>query len=456
MCIRDRSTYALISLRKFHSRLGGPLIVLAVLGLTFAAILLLYFMHQVVQLSSVFLSLIFTSQLFALPKVIEILLNRKKKNSGEEDNIYAYCGKTFIKGWTPDELLPILQDIALRERYQVGVIKAKSLPDGVWEVETVNGNSSFTEQFTQTLIKEGATWLLVEHDETALLRLFEITADEKDSGNTKIHLYTQNTLLEYFNRSQTCHPIFLVSFAVFLNHYQEQISSIEDPLDKHDPDLSQGPLQVSGEHRYSSQCEEMLRTAKSLMRLVPENNWEFKGEKSGVTCHLRMDSSRIAMVRGEGIINVPINELHDYLSNPKTLVEYNPSIEANDLIESVASGVKIIWQKLKSAMVVSARDLIILLYNLKAEDGTFYILAQSTEYPERPPTKEAVRAILVIGAWILKRSEGNANKTRCIYIAKADLKGNVPKGIVNTVVKNQAFLMLDVEKAYWKRRKKNV
>eukprot|EP01017_Pseudomicrothorax_dubius_P046157 TRINITY_DN8094_c0_g1_i1.p1 TRINITY_DN8094_c0_g1~~TRINITY_DN8094_c0_g1_i1.p1 ORF type:complete len:216 (+),score=73.75 TRINITY_DN8094_c0_g1_i1:99-650(+) len=181
-----------------------------------------------------------------------------------------------------------------------------------------------------------------------------------------------------------------------------------------------------------------------------------QSEKDGITCYMVIDENGIAMARGEGVVGIPVQELREFLSDNKRVKDYDDMVDKIEVIEIISPNIDITWQKVKGMLVVSPRDYVYLSCSRQKEDGTLYLLGRSIDHPQRPPTKDAVRAFLHIGGWILKPVEGRPDATHYIYMVKTDLKGSLPKGIVTNALKKQAFRMIEIEQAFRKYKKKNV
>lgn len=58
---------------------------------------------------------------------------------------------------------------------------------------------------------------------------------------------------------------------------------------------------------------------------------------------------------------------------------------------------------------------------------------QSTTHPARPPVKNRIRAETHIAGYVIKPSAQDPNSTDMCILSQVDIKGNIPKVIVNMV-----------------------
>ena len=63
--------------------------------------------------------------------------------------------------------------------------------------------------------------------------------------------------------------------------------------------------------------------------------------------------------------------------------------------------------------------------------------------PDSTPTKDYVRGELIFGGWIFRPAAGGKG-TNVTYLVQTDLKGTLPKAVVNSVATQQAFLVAAV------------
>lgn len=85
-----------------------------------------------------------------------------------------------------------------------------------------------------------------------------------------------------------------------------------------------------------------------------------------------------------------------------------------------------------------------LAITIRKPDGQIIICSKSHEHDDCPPHKKYVRGEVVIGGWILSPAKDDPSKTFAKYITQTDLKGSIPKSIVNSVSEKQGLLISKV------------
>ena len=93
------------------------------------------------------------------------------------------------------------------------------------------------------------------------------------------------------------------------------------------------------------------------------------------------------------------------------------------------------YQRIKGKWPVGDRDVTLVSGSIFKDDGNTFrnvkfilgrqiLIAKSTPIKDVPETKEAVRAELIVGGWILTPT--GDSQTKAIFITQSDPKGSIP------------------------------
>jgi len=180
-----------------------------------------------------------------------------------------------------------------------------------------------------------------------------------------------------------------------------------------------------------------------MTALTPENKWTLDGTKEGVTVHSTYDPSGLAMSRGEGVVDVPAEDLAEYLYDEKYLGEYDSSLEVNEAIATIDDKTTVAWELTKKITFVSQRDFLYVCRIIE-KDGSIYLIAKSIDWPAKPPASGHVRAELRLVAWILTPIKDKPNSCHTVHIVSVDLKGSIPSAIVSRETLKQGYVTIKV------------
>jgi hypothetical protein len=183
-----------------------------------------------------------------------------------------------------------------------------------------------------------------------------------------------------------------------------------------------------------------------LLKLADHPNWKHITSK-GNDCYSMDAEGGLKCIKGEGMINYSPQEVYEYLSREGVQKDYDDQFAEGGTIEELSMKVKYLFSRFKGVFMVSGRDFCFLGITVHFPDGRIIIAVSSAEHKDCPPVKKYVRAELIIGGWILTPDSDDENKTFAQYISQSDLKGNIPKKIVNSVSEKQGLLVHKVNDA---------
>lgn len=152
-------------------------------------------------------------------------------------------------------------------------------------------------------------------------------------------------------------------------------------------------------------------------------------------------------IKGEGVINYTPDEIAEYLRRENVQKQYDDQFIEGGTVVEYGMNVSVAFNRFKGVMFVSGRDFCMLAITIKLPDGRVVISSRSTTHDDCPPHKKYVRANLKIGGWILTPNKDQPGTTFAQYISQSDLKGNIPKKIVNSVCEKQGLNVSKIENA---------
>ncbi|KAF8372217.1 hypothetical protein PRIPAC_80826 [Pristionchus pacificus] len=121
--------------------------------------------------------------------------------------------------------------------------------------------------------------------------------------------------------------------------------------------------------------------------------------------------------------------MHETWGGIEALPSWNPSIAFANYYAVFSDNADILYYANNDILVVTGRDFLTTRIYRKTPKG--YIMAsRSVDLPEKPERKERVRANVFLGASQFRPDPTNNRKTLCDVIMIADMRGNLPKEMV--------------------------
>jgi hypothetical protein len=152
-------------------------------------------------------------------------------------------------------------------------------------------------------------------------------------------------------------------------------------------------------------------------------------------------------IKGEGYIDFTAEQIAEYVRRDNVQKDYDDQFAEGGTVHNLSMNTGFVFNRFKGVMFISGRDFCMLGITIKFPDGKIIICSKSHEHDDCPPHKKYVRGEVVIGGWILVPDKNDPNRTYAQYISHSDLKGNIPKKIVNNVSEKQGILITKIEEA---------
>lgn len=131
-------------------------------------------------------------------------------------------------------------------------------------------------------------------------------------------------------------------------------------------------------------------------------------------------------MKGEGYFPFDAEKIIEYIRRADIRHEYDKYTDHAKIITETDHRTILAYAKIKKYMIVSPRDLVFATQLITSKEcGVLYCPSYSVELAEYPPNKDAVRAQLPLGGWILMNApEGGC---KAIYASEINFGGSIPK-----------------------------
>ena len=223
----------------------------------------------------------------------------------------------------------------------------------------------------------------------------------------------------------------------------------------------------------SNYKEHIIRTRARLNELVDLINtgrWKFIKSKNDMKIFVRKSERGYIWVKGETYFPFEPERIIDYLKKVDIRKEYDEFTENAQIIEELPYRTFLAYAKIKRILVVASRDIVFASQIINSKKtNTMYTPTYSIVHPNFPEQKDPIRAEVFIGGWcMIKKGEG----CQVVYASEIDLKGNIPKFLVEKsadiqvlVVNGLKNYMIKMEKikagscsknsSWWRRGRRN-
>lgn len=174
--------------------------------------------------------------------------------------------------------------------------------------------------------------------------------------------------------------------------------------------------------------------AELLAASQSTEGWEDLGETNEVRSYRKMTESGIHMIRGEGVINVPVQQIMDLLLDQDRKKEWDEMYVEGYIVAEISPGIRILYNRFSAPWPVYERDFVFVLKHQEI-DGKVVYVGKSIEVPSIPPRDGAVRGEIYASGFIFEPI--TATSTKVIYFINVDPKGIIPHMVVNFMSSKQ-------------------
>ncbi|GMT27817.1 hypothetical protein PFISCL1PPCAC_19114, partial [Pristionchus fissidentatus] len=126
-----------------------------------------------------------------------------------------------------------------------------------------------------------------------------------------------------------------------------------------------------------------------------------------------------------------------------TLPDWNPNINYASIVVSLTDHSDIVTYGNNDVLIVSGRDFVSSRLYRPTPGGGYIMVSRSVEIDSKPVVKDKVRAHLYLAAVQFRPHPENEKKTLCDVAMLCDLKGMLPKMLVNQVLPK--IMVMDTE-----------
>jgi len=158
------------------------------------------------------------------------------------------------------------------------------------------------------------------------------------------------------------------------------------------------------------------------------NNPTIKIEK------IRPEESPVLLIRAWAFVQgFSPKEIFDQIYDTENRAKWDTVTMGLSVVEKISETCQTIYFYVKTPIGISERDFV-QIRNFKLdypEKGQILMTFQSQTHAKAPPVKGRIRAETNIAGYIIKPSSRAPNSTDICIISQVDIKGNIPKIIVN-------------------------
>ncbi|XP_072537254.1 steroidogenic acute regulatory protein, mitochondrial [Salminus brasiliensis] len=190
----------------------------------------------------------------------------------------------------------------------------------------------------------------------------------------------------------------------------------------------------------SEQCyvqQGQLALQKSISILSDQDGWQTEIETSTgdkVLSKVLPDIGKVFKL--EVVLDQQPEDLYEELvDNIEQMGEWNPNVKQVKILQKVSQDTMVTHEMASETPgnVVGPRDFVSVRCT-KRRGSTCFLAGMSTQHPSMPEQKGFVRAENGPTCIVLKPSTDDPNKTKFTWLLSLDLKGWIPKTVINRVL----------------------
>ncbi|CAG9330859.1 unnamed protein product [Blepharisma stoltei] len=323
----------------------------------------------------------------------------------------------------------------------------------------VNGIQA-TQEVTRQFVKDGNIFYVIEKADNTIKNIFKVESKSKYgkmmSFVSHFGYFEENNSIVGNPSLLACLKNYVESNTIYLSNQQVSNQTTDkvdsDSDEEEETKIDDGPGLAITQPIPDEKKEMILQLNNEAVKAMQEaeklaadsEGWEeIKLKVNTVKGSRRKAAGGLYIVRGEGDINRSAIEVIEYIKDINRKAEYDDMFESGYVIEKLTDEMEIAYQKYKKTGPVSSRDLCLLQRRFDLEGGKIVAIAMSTTHPNCPETK-FVRAHLYLGCFVL--TPVSPTVTHMVYMINVDIKGSIPKFIINSVQSDQALVVEKIRK----------
>ena len=395
------------------------------------------------------------SNVFGLGLFLWFLVFEKKGSQNPKANSWSFRCNGVINA-NLGQVMTHLHEFSHRSEWDPGL---KQIEEGSkLKFYYKSKNETLTQEISRQFFKENQIYYLIEKSGPEIKNLFmleDFPRRNKEHYTNITHYGVENSESNPLVGNSDILTCLKVHVESTPNYQTNSFVQSKDESDYEEEELEeQATLEISPETPPEKQKQmlewnaEAIRVKKMAEELLEEKEgWEdLKIKSKDVKGFRRKAPGGLYIIRGEGEVTADVMSIINYLRDIERRKEYDEMFESGELVESISEQMEVMYQKFKKMTPVSSRDFCLLQTRFIYPDGRLMAVATSISHPDCPETK-FVRAHLYMGCYVL--IPVSEKVTRVVYMVHVDIRGSVPKFIINSVQSNQALVVQRIRDKFY-------
>ncbi|XP_077989039.1 stAR-related lipid transfer protein 5-like isoform X2 [Glandiceps talaboti] len=187
---------------------------------------------------------------------------------------------------------------------------------------------------------------------------------------------------------------------------------------------------------------EAEKASEKLMGYYKDTDWTVSKVSKEITVSYKKSAEFDGHIyKAEGILDGKPDEIIKYVIPSPLGVRDNwdKTIKTSEILDSSEEEFFVVYSQTHSSAMglISSRDFVdaVLIKHIE-DDGIICTNSVSVDYSARPPVDDVVRAFNHPGGTFCVAVEGDEDKTKVISFLQSDLKGMLPRTLVETALPN--------------------
>ena len=149
------------------------------------------------------------------------------------------------------------------------------------------------------------------------------------------------------------------------------------------------------------------------------------------------DEPPVNSVKGVGRVNAPPQFIVRVLHDPKYTTVLDDMLKESRVKQELSKSLHLVHLLYKAVWPTAPREFTVLSILGQLDDRTWISSGVSVDDPRMPPEKGYVRGQLEVGGYLIRSVPSNPEVSEVTYVARVNLKGNIPAFAVNKISESQ-------------------
>ena len=145
----------------------------------------------------------------------------------------------------------------------------------------------------------------------------------------------------------------------------------------------------------------------------------------------------INSVKGVGLVRAPPRFIIRVLNDPSYTTVLDDMLKESRIIYELSKSLHLVQLLYKGIWPTTPRDFSVLSIQGEIDERTWISSGISIQDPRIPEEKDYVRAQLDVGGYLIRSVPSKPEMSEVTYVARVDLKGNIPAFAVNKISQSQ-------------------